>query len=208
MQLITINQNSMMQNVYLYFDDEKREGIIIDLGHNAHEMMDAVNAHDVTIVGIFLTHAHYDHITETLDIKQHTQAPVYCYVDEQSLIEDEKFNLSYHSGQVVAFTPDCILHDGDVVSVGAAALKVIHTPGHTQGGMCLYDEANAVLFTGDTLFFESIGRADLPTGNEATLIQSIKDKLMVLPDDVKVYPGHGKSTTILHEKQYNPYIEH
>ena len=122
------------------------------------------------------------------------------------MLENPRLNLTAVIGMGYGIKPDKTFSDGEVVSIGGFEFKVIHTPGHTQGGACYYFEQDKKLFSGDTLFAETVGRTDFPTGSGRTLINSIKDKLFVLSDDTVVYPGHNDYTTIGHEKKYNEYV--
>ncbi|MBP5453478.1 MAG: MBL fold metallo-hydrolase, partial [Lachnospiraceae bacterium] len=133
-------------------------------------------------------------------------ALVYAYKDEEILISDVKLNLSLSVGRGVTVTPDVWLKDGEELDLCGIKVKVIFTPGHTEGSCCFYVEAANILIAGDTLFEESVGRTDMPTGSSRKLIESIKEKLMVLPDETKVYPGHGDTTSIGNERKYNPFL--
>jgi len=206
MQLVTINNNPMGQNVYLYFDPVKKEGVIIDPGHNANEILAETDKHDIAIKGILLTHGHFDHITAVGDINAHLQAEICCHTEEKSMLEDSELNLSTRTGNIVEISPTRLLNCGDTFSFANTTLEIIHTPGHTPGCVCYYDKENAVIFTGDTLFKMSVGRTDLPAGCRDTLMDGIKNKLFVLPGNVVVYPGHGGKTTIEQEKKSNPFV--
>ena len=206
MKLIIINNNPMGQNVYLYFDEAAEEGVLIDPGHNTDEILSAINKNNIRIKGILLTHGHYDHISAVNDLKDQTQADVCCHRLEKPMLEDPAINLSVRTKKVINVTPDKLFDDGDVFSFGDISLMVIHTPGHTSGGLCYYDEKNAIIFTGDTLFKESVGRTDLPGGNSQELINNIKNRLFRLPEIVTVYPGHGESSSIGYEVELNPFV--
>ncbi|MCL2839255.1 MAG: MBL fold metallo-hydrolase [Defluviitaleaceae bacterium] len=206
MKLIIINQNAMGQNIYLYFDESTKEGILIDAGDSETEIMSKINQHNVKIKALLLTHGHYDHIACANEIREKTDTKIYCHPDEQQFLENPELNLSTRFKRILKVTPDGLLKDGEIFEIGDTTLKIIHTPGHTPGGLCFYDEKNGVLFTGDTLFRESIGRADLPLSNPTDLTKGIKEKLLTLPSETKVYPGHGESSDIGFEKKYNAYV--
>jgi len=209
MKIKTFNSNDMRQNIYLYYDEATREGVIIDAGCNAKDikaLLAVISENNITIKAILLTHGHYDHIIALDEIKNLTHAVVYSHEAERPLLEDPALNLSVKIGKAIAVTPCKLLKDGDVFPLGNTALTVLHTPGHTQGGACYYDEKHGNLFAGDVLFMGSVGRSDLPQGDTATLLDSIRSKLLTLPEDTKVFPGHGMATTIGREKVSNPFL--
>jgi len=205
----TFDNNPMGQNIYLYYDEQSGEGVLIDSGCSEADK-DAIAAtiseNNITIKGILLTHGHYDHIISIDEMKMLTAAVVCSHEIEKEVLENPNLNLSINIGMNLSVTPEKVFADGDIFQIGECALKVLHTPGHTPGGVCYYDEKNSTLFSGDTLFEASIGRSDFPLGNHQVLIKSIVDKLMILPDDTKVYPGHGPRTTIGYEKRNNPFL--
>ena len=204
MKLIMINDNPMDQNIYLYFDEKTNEGVIIDPGSSRVSSIEKIiNDNNIKLEAILLTHSHYDHIGAVQEIKSLTGATIYCHEAEKPLLEDPKLNLSKYSSEI-EFSPDKVFADGEVYTIANTKIKVLHTPGHTQGCCCFYDAKNANLFSGDTLFRETVGRTDLPTSDTSSLLEGIKEKLFSLPDDTKVYPGHGLSSTIGHEKRFNP----
>lgn len=156
---------------------------------------------------IALTHGHIDHIAGLKKLKTRLRCPVYMHPDDQYLLAHvtdnpfrELLDADLPPDPDVWFGPDTTL------ALGATRLSIHHTPGHTPGGVCLYDSTTH-LFTGDTLFYESVGRTDLPGGDHAMLIDSIRRELMALPDTVQVHPGHGPDTTVGHEREHNPYIQ-
>lgn len=211
MKLVTIftnNAKTMQQNTYLYYDEATKHGALIDPGYNPQEeIMSAIHRHGVQPLVILLTHGHYDHIAAVQGIKDQTNARIFCHPLEKPMLEDPHLNLSVRTKTLVSLKPDQLLECGESLQIGdKTALTAIHTPGHTPGGLCFYDKKNATLFTGDTLFREGIGRTDLPGGNNQELLETINSKLLTLPNDVKVYPGHGRATTIGHEKKANIYF--
>jgi len=202
----TFNNNDMGQNVYLYYDEISGEGVIIDAGcseTDIKELAAFINVNNVAVKGILLTHGHYDHIIAVYNVKRITSAEIYCHTAEREALENAEKNRSALHGMDIEVTSDHILCD--TFRFGDATLKVLHTPGHTPGSVCYYDETHGNLFSGDTLFRETIGRTDFPTGNHGDLIRNLKEKLLTLPEETKVYPGHGASTTIGHEVNYNPF---
>ena len=154
---------------------------------------------------IVLTHGHGDHIAGVEELKAYTKAPVAVHKDDEPLVRDGSKNLSSRMATgTVEFAPDILLNEGDKISFGNLEAHVIHTPGHTPGGISLKVE-NA-LFSGDTLFAGSIGRTDFEYSSFKDIMDSIREKLLVLPEETRVYPGHGPSTTLKMEKQTNPFI--
>jgi glyoxylase-like metal-dependent hydrolase (beta-lactamase superfamily II) len=203
------NNNDMGQNVYLYFDETNGEGVLVDAGcsdADAGGIAALVDEKGIVIKMVLLTHGHYDHIMGVYRIKQFTTAEVCCHEAEGEALENAEINRSAIHGINIEVTPDNLLADGDEIKVGNAILRVLHTPGHTPGCVCFYDEAHGNLFSGDTLFKETIGRTDFPSGSHEELIRHLKAKLLTLSDDTRVYPGHGGSTSIEHEKKFNPFV--
>ena len=156
---------------------------------------------------VLLTHGHGDHILAVNDLKKTFGIPVYAAADEESLLRDPDRNLSASLfGCPVTVGPDVLLRDGETFEAAGISLRMLLTPGHTPGSCCYYSEEEKILFSGDTLFCASVGRTDFPGGSSRELLRSIREKLLVLPEDVTVYPGHGESTSIGYEKKYNPYM--
>ncbi|HBQ64760.1 MAG TPA: MBL fold metallo-hydrolase [Clostridiales bacterium] len=178
---------------------------VIDPGAGLEQILAAVRQSGMKLSGIILTHMHYDHVC-TLDLlKTATGAPVMIHRLDATGLGDPAMNCSLLFGQNTKYSPpDILLSDGDWIKAGDMELKVIHTPGHTPGGICLMHDDR--LFTGDTLFNMSIGRTDLGGGEETLLLRSIRDRLMIMADHTVLYPGHGKSSTIGEEKKKNPFL--
>lgn len=209
MQTKTFNKNDMGQNIYLCWCEATREGVLIDAGCSTADetaIMEELGKNNITVKAILLTHGHYDHITGVPRLKSLTNAKVYCHVSEKQMLENSDLNRSCMTPWEVEVTPDEVFNDGDVFSFGKIALKVLHTPGHTPGGVCYYHEESGQLYAGDTLFKTSIGRTDLPLGDHEKLIRNITTKLLTLPTETIVYPGHGPSTDIGYEKKFNPFL--
>lgn len=192
-------------NCYLV-GSEKPDAVVIDPGGDGDLILDAADAEGLRITAIVNTHGHGDHIGANADLKDRFGCPVLIHEADAGFLTDPEVNLSAWLGAEPVISPaaDRLLHEGDEIEVGAAAFRVIHTAGHTPGGICLYTEGH--LFAGDTLFAGSIGRTDFPGGSMDQLIRGIREKLLVLPDDTVVYPGHGPATTIGAEKTGNPYL--
>ena len=194
-------------NSYVVTDSSTKECVIIDIAAYSSVMENYIKDNGYTLKGILLTHGHFDHIMGLDDMLKNHDVPVYIYEDEMDMLKDPSVNASTVFGLNYAFGGKVNgLRDGEVLSIAGMEFKVIHTPGHTKGGCCFYIENEKALFSGDTLFLRSVGRSDLPTGSGGELIRSLKDKLFMLPDDTKVYPGHMDTTTIGYEKKYNPFV--
>jgi glyoxylase-like metal-dependent hydrolase (beta-lactamase superfamily II) len=188
------------QNAYCCFDPEAREGVIIDPGLNCEGIVSFLNAELITVTAILLTHGHYDHILSARRVSNFTKAALYAHRLEAELLADPLMNLSEVFGnEKMSLCVEKQFEDGDEIRVGNETLRVIHTPGHTPGGVCFYNERDSIIFTGDTLFWETVGRADLPLGDGYTLTRSVNEKLLILPGETVVYPGHGRPTDIRHE---------
>jgi hydroxyacylglutathione hydrolase len=194
-------------NCYIVGSESSKEGIIIDPGDEAKVILNKVADLGLDIKLIVLTHGHIDHIGALKDIKEATGAEMAIHTDDaQSLHGKGGLIISLVSGLSYPKPPppDRLLKDGDSLEVGDLHFKVLHTPGHSPGGICLAGEG--VVFSGDTLFNFGIGRTDLPGGSYRQLMESIHNKLMILPDDTIVYPGHGPETTIGAERAGNPFL--
>ncbi len=194
-------------NCYVIGCENTKQGVIVDPGGDAQRIMQTVAKNGLDIKYIILTHGHFDHIGALQEVKEQTKAPVAIHGEDAHMLQDPGKSLAALTGQNQgAVDPDILLKDGDVLKVGDLTLGIIHTPGHTAGGICI-KIGRDVLISGDTLFEGSIGRTDLPSGDYDSLINSIKTKLMVLEEGTKVYPGHGGATTIAGEKKSNPFIK-
>ncbi len=193
-------------NCYFVYREGSSKVIFIDPADYGDQIFQAMKNNGFEVAAILLTHGHFDHIWGCSRLRQLTSAPVYAYEGEEKVLLSADLNVSAGAGRACTVKANTLLKDGEEVTVEDMTFKVIATPGHTQGSCCYYFEEAGMLISGDTLFEESVGRTDLPTGSMGTLVRSVKEKLFVLPDDVVVYPGHGDSTTIGHEKAYNPFI--
>ena len=156
--------------------------------------------------GILLTHGHFDHIMAADEVRDKYNVKVYASAEEKNTLSTPHINLGEAYGMNLSVKADVWHNDGDILKLAGFDIKAIHTPGHTEGGTCYYIGSIGVLFSGDTLFCESVGRTDFPGGSMSDIVRSIKDKLMVLPDDTKVYTGHGEGTSIGYERVHNPFI--
>ncbi len=192
-------------NCYIVGDEKARQAIVIDPGGNPRDIINAIQRHQVKVTAIVNTHAHFDHVIALTEVRAATGAPFMLHADEAKILaaaqsSSAMFGLAIRQPA----PPEQWLTEGDTVSVGALTLTVLHTPGHTPGGICLSFDKGVIV--GDTLFQGSIGRTDFPGGDYATLMRSIRDKLLTLDDETLVYPGHGPATTIGEERQINPFL--
>lgn len=192
-------------NCYFLYDIHEKKAIVFDPADNGKYIYDTLLKHELTVSAICLTHGHFDHIWGAEELRTLSQVKLYGPEAERVLFEDAKVNVSAQVGRPYTIRLDEYLKDQDVLEIEGIKLKMIHTPGHTIGSSCYYVEEAGILISGDTIFEGSVGRTDLPTGSMSMLNRSIKEKLLNLPDETKVYPGHGDSTTIDMERKYNPY---
>ncbi len=200
-----IPNNLIDSNVYIVANNG--EGVIIDAGCNAEKLISITEKHSVKFEYIILTHCHFDHMYYMDSIRERTGARVCIHEMDSECLLDPKLNgmALFLSQDTASFNPaDILFKDGDVFECGGLTYKIIHTPGHTKGGICVLVGNN--VFTGDTLFKETIGRTDFPGGSSAEIKKSITGKLYELPDETIVYPGHGNASTIGHEKKCNLYF--
>ncbi len=203
--------NPLQENTYILYD-ETRNAIVIDCGclyeEENRRLQQFISDNNLIIRRVLNTHLHLDHAFGNYFLAQTYNILPEAHEDDERLGERiadvaEVFGIK---GDVRSQKLGGYLHDGDMISVGNMQLKVLHTPGHTRGGICFYAENEKTVFTGDTLFCGSIGRTDLPGGDFETIMRSIGEKLLTLPDDTVVFSGHGIPTTIGQEKRENPYL--
>ena len=199
-------------NSYILFND-KKDAILVDPGYNKeNRLIDHIHKLGVSIKAILITHGHYDHINALEDvIKEFPEAITYISEDEKEVLIDPRLNISFFrddgSNKILEYLPQklILLSDNEIIEIAGFKIKMIKTPFHTIGSACYYVESEHALFSGDTLFYSTIGRSDLPTGS-ARSIESSLSKLITLPDETKVYPGHGVITRLEREKKYNTYL--
>lgn len=208
MIIIPLVVGNLATNCYVVGDPETKKGIIIDPGGHAERIMDAVERENLEIVAIVDTHGHFDHVLDNEAVKQATGAPIAIHPADAPMLTDPKKGFGvfamFFGGLRGGPPADVLLNEGDEVRFGNQVLKVVHTPGHSQGSISLVGDG--VVFSGDALFQGSIGRTDFPGGDYQQLIDSIRTRILTLPDDTVVYSGHGPATTVGDEKRHNPFV--
>ncbi|MBW7957455.1 MAG: MBL fold metallo-hydrolase [Deltaproteobacteria bacterium] len=206
-EILTLPVGPLEVNCYIVWDRDSGEGVVIDPGGDVEEIEAALKKEGVKVRYIINTHGHFDHVGGNGLLKSAVGSEIAIHAEDEPLLE-------YAHEQAVMFglktpkqpKPDIYLEDGVLLHFGPLSLKVIHTPGHSKGGVCLYMENEEVLFTGDTLFAGSVGRTDFEGGSMEELMDSIFERLLPLGDNVRVLPGHGPESTIGEEREINPFI--
>ena len=206
---------SCATNTYFLYREGENKAVVVDPADQGTKVYASLFKNDLKVDGILLTHGHFDHIwgLEALkgavnrERKEKGLEPIKVYAldAERELLGNANMNVSEMAGRACTVSADEYLKDGQEITIAGMTFKVIATPGHTSGSCCYYLEEKGFLLSGDTLFQESVGRTDFPTGSMSQIVRSIREKLFVLPEDTKVYPGHGGSTTIGYEKENNPF---
>ncbi len=206
MKVESIVLGSIGTNCYIVTNEETKECFAVDMAECPQEYVNYIKNNELEMKALFLTHGHFDHIMGIDDFLKAFPVPVYAGEDELPVIEDDRLNVSCMYGPKYAFHGAQPVRDGQVIECAGIEVDVLHTPGHTVGGCCYYLPKEHRLFSGDTLFCASIGRTDLPTGSSSQLVRSVQEKIMILPDDTKIYPGHMEETSVQFEKEHNPFI--
>ena len=193
-------------NCYFLINEDTKEVVVVDPASCPKNLREHISERGYRPQAILLTHGHFDHVMGIDKFVQEYEVPVYLHEDEVQILENPDLNLSSQFGLSYSFDKGNPIKDGQILDMAGLNIRVIHTPGHTAGGCCYYLENEHILISGDTLFEQSVGRTDFPTGSMSVLVRSIREKLYCLPDDTHVYPGHGGETTIATEKQYKTFI--
>lgn len=208
MKVKTIVSGPFETNSYIVYDEITKDAVLIDAPPDSFkEVNDFLISNNIKPEMLILTHGHIDHIADTEFYKNNLNIKILMHEKDLFWINPPSFMLNLIGGSYNPFKVDKMLLGGEQIEVGTLSFSIIHTPGHTPGGICVYFEKNKILFSGDTIFQESVGRVDLEGGSMELLLKSLKEKILILPDDTIIYPGHGDYTNIKNEKKFNPYLK-
>ncbi len=202
MEVKNILVSEAYTNCYLVKNEKTNEGFIVDPGDAAFKIAGHINTMQMKPKAILLTHGHYDHIGAAKELKDKYDIDIYCSNEEVDLLADPRVNLSNWFGANMTLKADHTLSDGQEIEIAGIKMKFILTPGHTKGSGCYYVEDENILFSGDTLFCMSRGRTDFPGGSEREILDSIRNKLLTLPGNTTVFPGHNEETSIEYERRF------
>jgi hydroxyacylglutathione hydrolase len=206
MQIDTMPVGPLQTNCYLATCQETHEAVLIDPGWDDPILVQTIEGRGAVVKAIVLTHAHFDHIGGVAALVERTGAPLIMHPDDVPLLNRRGGADEWGIPIPPAPSPDRLVKEGDQIEIGALRFEVLFTPGHTPGHISLHEVSKRVLFDGDVLFRQGIGRTDLPGGSMEDLLDSIRRKLLALPDETVVYPGHGPATTIGEERRSNPWL--
>ena len=211
MKILTIKRFILgpgFTNTYLIWDKNHKIGLIIDPADETELLLKYIEKESINLKYIVLTHGHFDHVGAADGLQKKTRAKIIINKKELETLKSVPLQARLFGLQAPKIpTPDIFVGDGDMIGEDKLTFRIIETPGHSPGSISLYNEKETIIFSGDTLFKRSIGRTDLPGGNFQILIKSIKEKLLTLPGNVKVYPGHEEPTTVEEERKFNPFLQ-
>ncbi len=206
-EIKTIQVGPLEVNCYILWDSDTGDAVVIDPGGNAPLIEKEICSLNIKVRYIVNTHGHFDHVGADGELREHYSVPLAIHEADAELLARAPEHAQFFGLQTAAQpAPDLLLEDRALIEAGPIKLEILHTPGHTRGGVCLYIKEEGLLFSGDTLFARSVGRTDLEGGSAEDLMTSIKTRLLCLADDVRVFPGHGPSTTIGDERELNPFL--
>jgi len=208
MEIICVEAGLIMTNCYIIINNNKNKALIVDTAlESADLLFEIIKKRNIRVEGIILTHSHWDHSGDAQKLRKLTDASVMVHRDDEyRLLKPNENTIMQLPIAIESCKPDRYLEDGDIIKLDDVEFEVRHTPGHTEGGICLVNHKDKLVFAGDTIFCQSIGRTDLPGGSTELLLESITEKIMTLNDDYILYCGHGPSTTVGTERQFNPFI--
>ncbi len=205
MNIIALQVGSLATNCYLVYDEETKDGVVIDPGGDGDYITKEIAAHKMNVKAVLLTHGHADHIMALEKVRAQANVPVLMHKADAPMLANANKNLSFFVGEAITCdAAERFVADEEEIALGSLSFRVLHTPGHTPGGCCY--QFGLDVFCGDTIFSESIGRTDLPGGSYQQLLESIQGKILRLPDDASLYPGHGPKTTVGWERRMNPFL--
>lgn len=206
LELLTCVLGPVSTNCYLAVNQETRELFLVDPADKPEKIFQRIQEAKGKPTAILLTHGHFDHVMAVEAVREKYGIPVFACRQESGMLEDPKVNMTGHYGKPFSIKADSLLEDLEVFEAAGFSIQMLHTPGHTPGSCCYYLKDEDVLFSGDTLFYGSVGRTDFPGGSTAQIVKSLHRLTDTLPEETKVYPGHEASTTIGYEKRYNPFV--
>ncbi len=210
LKIETIEVTPIQQNCRVIYDSEIKSAVIVDPGGDIDLIINFLNSQNLTPEAVWLTHSHYDHCGGVATLLKQLPIKLFGHIEGQMFREAVEYSASRFGGRAKDMSncpePDVYLNEGDLLSVAGHEFQVFYTPGHAPDHLVFYNKANNLLIAGDTVFRQSIGRTDLPGGNYQLLIESIRNKILVLPEKTEIMPGHGPSTTVGYEKSYNQFL--
>lgn len=206
LQLQQLTLGPVFTNCYFVMNNDTKELLIVDPADAPERIIHKANVMGARPVGILLTHGHFDHIMAAEEIKKEYKIKIYACRKEEEMLREPSLNMTGTYGHACSIRPDVFLDDLEVFEAAGFSIQMLHTPGHTPGSCCYYMKDEGVLFSGDTLFYGSVGRTDFPGGSTAAIVGSLHRLVDNLPEETEVYPGHDASTTIGYEKRYNPFV--